>query len=146
MRGLLFLAAAGLLLTACQPTTSGEPTPTAAAPGADVGAVRVVITNLKAFWPETSPGLPVTLWTAPVMEGGPPGGPSVYVLEPSIHPHGAIGPGNVLQVENVPPGKYVMVIGPTPEEAVPIRVDGEAQVYDVVAGQLLDLGAIALEK
>lgn len=65
-----------------------------------------------------------------------------FVLEPSIHPQAVVGPDGKFQLSNVPPGAYVFVVGPTPEQAVPITKKGynRPAIFYVSAGQILNIG------
>ena len=116
-----------------------EPTPTMITPESGQGGLRLVSPNAKDFW---NSSLPVHIWAAPFVEGE--NGKGIYVLEPSIHPSSELAPGGVFQINNVPPGKYVLIVGPVPETAVVVRKDGEPWVVEVKAGEVTDLGSITL--
>lgn len=64
----------------------------------------------------------------------------VYILEPSIHPRTKLQDGQ-FQMGDVPPGKYVVVVGPQPEVSIPIRENGEIKVFEIVEDQILDIDA-----
>jgi hypothetical protein len=38
------------------------------------------------------------------------------------------------------PGDYVILAGPTPEEAISIKIDDEAEVFKVPEGEVIDIG------
>lgn len=82
------------------------------------------------------------IWAAPFVEGE--NGQGIYVLEPSVHPSAELAPGGVFQINNVPPGKYVLIVGPVPEDAVVIRKDGNPWVVEVKPDEVTDLGSINL--
>jgi len=65
-----------------------------------------------------------------------------YVLEPSVHPYAEIMSDGYFQLDSVPPGKYVVIIGPNPEEAVAAMDAENPHVIEVKAGELLDIGSI----
>jgi len=75
-------------------------------------------------------------------EGGQEG---FYILEPSIHPNTMMNPDGTFQLAKVPPGDYVLVVGPSPEGAVPIQESGRAKIFHVAANQVLDLGKVNLK-
>jgi hypothetical protein len=146
----------GILLTACGgdavpsvqvsaptgvnvPAPTSEPTPTLIIPESGQGGLRLISPNAEDFW-KTS--LPVHIWAAPFVEGE--NGQGIYVLEPSIHPIGELAPGGVFQINNVPPGKYVLIVGPVPEDAVVIRKDGNPWIVEVNEGEVTDLGSVTL--
>jgi len=62
----------------------------------------------------------------------------VYILEPSIHPNTTLE-GGYFQTGEIPPGKYVLVVGPMPETAVPLLENGQIKVFEVLAGQVLQI-------
>lgn len=68
-----------------------------------------------------------------------------FVLEPSIHPSTDVDPAGAFQLGNIPPDKYVVVIGPSPEKALAIREGDRPQIFEVLEGEILDLGKIRLE-
>ncbi len=65
----------------------------------------------------------------------------VYILEPSIHPNTTLE-GGYFQTGEIPPGKYVLVVGPMPETAVPLRENGQIKVFEVLAGQVLQIESV----
>jgi hypothetical protein len=65
-----------------------------------------------------------------------------YILEPTIHPRAVVAADGSFQISDVPPGAYVIVAGPTPEEALAYRKADQPAVIDVVAGEVLALGDI----
>lgn len=67
-----------------------------------------------------------------------------YILEPSIHPNGMLTVDGRFQLTTVQPGRYAVVIGPTPEDAVPISEAGTTKIVQVTAGEILDLGELNL--
>jgi hypothetical protein len=143
------------LLAACvpMPTLSPLPTPIAAAPSAspggtdtaaalpakDSGRVQGHIVSQPSFWT----GKPVTVYACPfqVAANGKDG---FFILEPSIHPQAVVNQDGTFQIMNVPPGAYVIVGGPAPEEALAIQEAGIPKVVHVNGGQVLDLGKVEL--
>jgi hypothetical protein len=68
----------------------------------------------------------------------------IYVLEPSAHPRTRVSSDGSFDLINIPPGNYVVVIGPSPEEAIPVTKDDRPEVFSVQAGELLEMGAVEL--
>jgi len=68
-----------------------------------------------------------------------------YYLEPSEHPHVKVPESGWLQSGKIPPGLYVIVIGPTPQEALPVRDGEQPRIVKVEEGKLVDLGEVHLE-
>jgi hypothetical protein len=66
-----------------------------------------------------------------------------YVLEPNIHPHAVVDGGGRFILSQVVPGSYVLVAGPSPEEAV-LLVDGDGQTVIVTLQPdvWLDMGEV----
>jgi hypothetical protein len=67
----------------------------------------------------------------------------VYFLEPAMHPHAPFE-GSIFQLDAAP-GTYVLVAGPSPEEAL-LLVDDKSQPLRVKisAAQVVELGRVAL--
>jgi hypothetical protein len=66
-------------------------------------------------------------------------------LEPGTHPHVEASPDGSFQAGNIPPGKYVIVIGPGPEEAVAILDGNDPRIFEIVEGEILEMGEIDLQ-
>jgi len=149
---LIKLAALGIVVAGCNsgpaiPTVSVSLLPTPAASpleptkppafSADKGAV-VGHVSLPVEWKS------VRAYLAPFYpdESGQNG---FYLLEPSVHRSVDMRLDGYLQVSDVEPGKYVIVIGPSPEESRAIAADnGQPRVFNVEAGKLLDIGEVQL--
>lgn len=69
----------------------------------------------------------------------------IFILEPGTHPSVEVGPGGEFQLGTIPPGQYVIVIGPGPEDAQAIQGVDRPQVFEIVAGEILELGEIDLQ-
>jgi hypothetical protein len=67
-----------------------------------------------------------------------------FVLEPSIHPSAVVDFKGAFKVINVPPEKYVIVIGPRPEDAVAVQEGDQPRIFELSADQILDLGDLEL--
>lgn len=113
-------------------------TPTFIKPKQGTGGMRGVIANLEAFWKDR------TVYVFAAEYVGNEQGEGIYVLEPSIHPYTTVDTGGFFQITDVPPGEYVLVVGPSPEEAIVVRKDAKAIIYKVAAGDVTDVGSINL--
>lgn len=144
IRSRLFMIVAVLVaavpLGSCGPSTTQGlgSTPAMISPEPGSGAVSGVIANLSDFWQRG----PVYVFAAEYH--GDEQGQGIYVLEPSIHPNTTVQHGGVFQINNMPPGDYVLIIGPTPEEAVVVRDNGDARIIHVPAGEVTEVGSIEL--
>jgi hypothetical protein len=68
-----------------------------------------------------------------------------FILEPSVHPYGLVHRDGYFVINNVPPGKYVLVVGPSAESAVAIRNSkGAIRIFTVEAGRILNVGVVIL--
>jgi len=67
-----------------------------------------------------------------------------YILEPSIHPGTSVDSGGYFQLGDIPPGKYVVVVGPDVESSIPIRHQDRPRILEIVPGEVLDLGEVDL--
>lgn len=77
---------------------------------------------------------------------GPSDEEGFYVLEPSVHPNAPVSPEGFFRLVNLLPGTYVIVIGPSPEEAIAVQESGRVKVFHLQAGQVLDLGEVSLAR
>lgn len=69
----------------------------------------------------------------------------IFILEPSIHPSAEVGPEGSFQLGNIPPGKYVIVVGPDPSEAIAISDHGRPRIFEIVEGEVLEIEEVHLE-
>lgn len=72
-------------------------------------------------------------------------GTGFFILEPTVHPSAVVNADGKFRLNNVPPGAYVFVAGPTPEDALAIRESGQPKVFQVEADQTLELGRVDLQ-
>lgn len=115
-----------------------------AAPTADSeedGSIRGRVAEAAAYWEGSS----LLIFAAPFY--GNSGQEGFYVLEPDLHPHAALAEDGSFSLQNVPPGEYVLVVGPSAEEGL-LLVDaqGEVVIASVQAGTVLELGRLELKK
>ncbi len=129
------------LCAACAPVQPGNaPAPTPILPSDGLGGIVGRVEQLPSGWQQ-----PVQLYAAPFLDDG--NGQGIYMLEPDTHPSVEIDSDGFFQVNDVPPGKYVLVAGPTPEEAhLLIDTQQQTEVVKVDAGQVLDLGVIQISE
>ena len=115
-------------------------TVTPAAPSANnTGGLQGYMTSQPSEWS----GKDVTVYACP-FQAAANGKDGFFILEPSIHPQAIVNKDGTFQIQNVSPGAYVIVAGPTPEEALAIQDAGIPKVVHVTAGQVLDLGKFEL--
>lgn len=70
----------------------------------------------------------------------------IYVLDPSIHPSTPVSAGGEFQFADVSPGRYVVIVGPDPEDAAPIQEGGRIVIFDILGGKVLEMGEVSLRK
>ena len=138
-----------LLLSACVPVVNLSPLPTPTSPVVRSALPRTtpqqgtgLIVGQVTGQPDTWKGQQLVAYAAPfkpTTEGN-----GFFILEPSIHPSAALNPDGTFQIKDVPADAYVIVVGPTPEEALAVQEGGHARIVQVKADQTLDLGKIAL--
>jgi hypothetical protein len=140
------LALAAMLIAGC--TASATPTPTTApvatatvvTPSKGQGAIRGRVENAQALWP----GVAVYAYAAPFFPGA--GGDGIYVLEPSIHPQARLDGDGTYQMSNVPPGSYVVIVGPDPSMGIAVVNQGKPAVFPIAADKVTDIGATTLSR
>ena len=70
-----------------------------------------------------------------------PDGWGVFALDTAVTKYVLIDPEGVFQAPDLPPGEYVLVVGIEPENSYIISDGaGEAKIYTVQAGEILDIG------
>jgi hypothetical protein len=104
------------------------------------GGARGVLMAYPPSWE----GSQLVAYFAPYY-AGEQGDEGIFVLEPSVHPSVEVGPGGVFRLGAIPPGQYVIVVGPGPENALAIQGADRTQVFEVVAGEILEIGEIDLQ-
>ncbi len=137
---LIFLLLLGLC-AACSGNPGEAQTPTPIQPALGYGGIVGQLAELPVEWKQK----PLQLYAAPFLNSGD--GQGIFMLEPDVHPSGEVGGNGTFQVNDVPPGEYVLVAGPTPEEAR-LLVDAQQQteVVTVYANQVLELGALDISE
>ena len=148
MSRIVLLMTVAMLLSACVTVVDVSPLPTPI--GETLQSAPVALTSQQgksrvvgqlASRPSAWQGKQLTAFAAPfkpTTEGN-----GFFILEPSIHPTAVVNPNGSFQLET-PIDAYVIVIGPTPEEALAVQEAGKSRVVQVKADQTLDLGKIDL--
>ena len=115
------------------------PTPTMPplTPEAGSGGVLGAIVSYPPAWA----GLRLSVYLSPFYSTGKED-EGFFILEPSEHPGAQVLAGGLFYVENVPPAQYVIVIGPTPDEALAVQSGDRPQIFEVLEGEILDVGEI----
>jgi hypothetical protein len=163
-QSLIFLLLLLLVLAACTPVPqlaeSPLPAPTATpapivatptnvppqptlqsprTPQAGMGAISGRLSAPTTSWEDRE----ITAYACPFTPNKEGTG-GFFILEPTIHPHAVVAADGSFQITNVPPGSYVIVAGPSPEEALAYRKTDQAAVVEVAADEVLDLGDIEI--
>lgn len=122
--------------------TTAPPQPTLQSPRtpqAGMGAISGRVSAPTASWEERE----VTAYACPFTPNKEGTG-GFFILEPTIHPHAIVAADGSFEIPDVPPGSYVIVAGPSPEEALAYRKTDQAAVLEVTADEVLDLGDIEI--
>jgi hypothetical protein len=93
--------------------------------------------------PQEWQGKAITVFFAAYYEGGEGQG-GFFLLEPAQAPSTGVDASGAFQLGSIPPRKYVVVIGPDAEDALSIQDNDAPGVFEVVAGEILDLGEVSL--
>jgi hypothetical protein len=91
--------------------------------------------------PATWEGQEITAYACPFTPNKDGTG-GFFILEATIHPRAVVAPDGSFRIADVPPGAYVIVAGPTPEEALAYRDTDQPAVIEVAAGKIVELGDI----
>ena len=68
-----------------------------------------------------------------------------FLLEPNLHPHASLDQQGIFSLRDIPPGQYVLVAGPTVDEARQIvGEDGEAVIFTFLPDEIYPLGELRL--
>lgn len=112
--------------------------PLALEPG--FGGAAGVIATVPPDWS----GQALFVYFAPFYPEEAEGG-GIFVLEPSVHPSSEVNPGGAFQIGNIPPARYVIVVGPTAEDALAILDGDHPRIFEILEGRVLELGDVELE-
>jgi len=120
------------------PKNDSVETPTSIVPDAGSGAIIGRFANAQAIWPDK----PVFVYAAQFY--GDEGGEGAFILEPTVFPRTRLDADGYFQINNVPPRKYVLIVGPSAEGGLLVEVENTTQVYEVVEDEVLDIGTISI--
>jgi hypothetical protein len=123
---------------------ASPPAPSATLPPLVVEAGSGGLKGVLVAYPPGWEGSTLTVYLAPFYAGEQED-EGIFVLEPTVHPSVEVGPGGAFQLGTIPPGQYVIIMGPGPENALAIQSDDRPQVFEVVAGEILEIGEIDLQ-
>jgi hypothetical protein len=110
--------------------------PTAISPDPGLGGVIGSVGNAGEFWS----GKRLTIYAAEFYGDSVEEG--VFLLEPMLFPKSILSEGNYFQINNIPPKKYLLLVGPNPESALFVREGGVPLVVEVYADQIVDVGRV----
>ena len=114
-------------------------TPTLRRPQPGAGGVTGQAPEAPVIWPEEY----LTVYAAPFQ--GDEQGQGFYVLEPFRHPSADVDASGFFQLSDVPPGRYFLVLGPSPEGALLIVDESyQARLIEIKANEVLQLGEVVL--
>ncbi|MEW6715879.1 MAG: hypothetical protein AB1345_00015 [Chloroflexota bacterium] len=130
-----------LILNACQSQapTPLLPTPTRISPDEGLGGIVGKVEDAYAHWPDER----LYLYAAEFY--GEPRGNGFFLLEPNLFPQTTLEADGFFQLNNAAPGMYVLVVGPDPRSAVPIKEQDRPMVIQVEQDKITDLGSVRLE-
>ena len=95
--------------------------------------------NRPEFWK----GYLLYAYAAPYL--GDPKGEGIYILDDKLNEYAKITENNSFKIINVPPGIYILVVGPDVETAMAYRKDGVAIKISVSADLTSEIGEVVLE-
>ena len=109
-------------------------------PSAGKGAISALVEGLKEQWPDIKV---ISVYAAPFY--GDESGKGIYVLDPSLHPQSEVDGEGGFQLNNLTPGRYVLVVGPRADSGLVVEDDlGKTRVVLVKADEVVQLGVVKL--
>lgn len=148
MKRVFILVACGLAvfgLAACAPAgteTSALQIPEAA-PGSGLGAVSGQLPEALQTWPDE----PLMVYAVPFYPNQADPEEGFYVLDTSIHSMTELDGNGNFSINNVQPGRYVLVAGPRAEDSLlVVNPDQSPLIIQVMAGQVTTLEDLQLAK
>jgi hypothetical protein len=125
--------------TTLPPSTPGTGTLPPLTLEPDYGGARGVIVTYPAEWE----GSELYVFFAPFFPGER-SDEGIFVLEPSVHPQAKVGPGGTFQLGSIPPGQYVIVVGPDAQRSLAIHDGDQPRIFEITEGKVLEIGEIHL--
>lgn len=135
----LFLTLLTIGLTGCQVASQTVINPETITPQPNLGVIIGQLDPIPERWEDQA----VYAFSASYL--GDPEGEGIMALDENLHPKDVLDNYGWFQIENIPPGYYVMVFGPNSEEVAVYRQGGSAVKVKVEAGKVVDLGNISVE-
>jgi len=93
--------------------------------------------------PENWHSLQLYAFAAPYL--GDPDGEGIFVLDDKLNQSSLVDTQGNFRITNIPPGIYILVVGPDADTAVAYRKNGLAIKLTIDADKTLDIGSIKLE-
>jgi hypothetical protein len=113
-------------------------TPVSTIPDVGTGAIVGRVENAHKIWPDK------TIFVYVAQFYGEEGGEGAFVLEPTLFPQARVDANGYFQINNIPPRKYVLVIGPSAEAGLLVKDQRSTLIYEVIADQILEIGTFSL--
>jgi hypothetical protein len=119
------------------PTTHvTESEPTRISPASGLGGITGSVSNGEEFWS----GVRLVIYAAEYY--GETGEEGVFLLEPMLFPKSVLNDEFHFQINNIPPKKYLLLVGPNPESSLFVRQNGKPLIIEVEANQIVDIGEV----
>lgn len=123
----------------CAPANHVLLPPVTPAPG--LGVMMGQVKDARQYWQDE----PLYLYAAPYYAGQE--GKGFFMLEVDRHPHVRLEVDGSFVLEDVPPGRYVLVVGPTAQDGRLIMdTRQEPLLVSVEPDAVLDLGQVLLRR
>jgi hypothetical protein len=134
---IIFVAGCKTTAQDVTPTTHiTESEPTRISPALGFGGITGSVSNGEEFWS----GVRLVIYAAEYY--GESGEEGVFLLEPMLFPKSILNEEFSFQINNVPPKKYLLLVGPNPESSLFIRQEGKPLIIEVKANQIVDIGEV----
>ena len=111
----------------------------ATTPDPGLGGIVGTITNAEQTWPDKK----VSVFVATFY--GDADGEGAFVLEPTVFPQAEIKSDGTFRIMNLPPGNYVLIIGPNAEMGLAVKEGGRVMIYEVLGDNVLEIGPVRVE-
>jgi len=102
------------------------------------GSIGGTIENAEVVFPNQE------LYIYNAIFSGDPVGDGFYLLDTGRVATASLNPDGSFQILNVPPGFYVLVVGPRPESAKTVIEGGRVMVVEVGENQIIQLGTVSI--